>query len=82
MWTAGPTRCCPTPWRQAAPPICSTTSRSIKPAVSRAALAAGGDTVGAIAGEKAGIIKRGVPVIVGPQSEEGLAVIEAWGVLH
>jgi dihydrofolate synthase/folylpolyglutamate synthase len=35
-----------------------------------------GDTVGAIAGEKAGIIKRGVPVIVGPQSEEGLAVIE------
>lgn len=36
-----------------------------------------GDTVAAIAGEKAGIIKRGVPVIVGPQTEEGLAVIEA-----
>lgn len=36
-----------------------------------------GDTVAAIAGEKAGIIKRGVPVIVGPQSEEGLQVIEA-----
>ena len=36
-----------------------------------------GDTVAAIAGEKAGIIKRGVPVIVGPQSDEGLAVIEA-----
>jgi dihydrofolate synthase/folylpolyglutamate synthase len=36
-----------------------------------------GDTVSAIAGEKAGIIKRGVPVIVGPQSEDGLAVIEA-----
>ncbi len=36
-----------------------------------------GDTVTAIAGEKAGIIKRGVPVIVGPQSDEGLAVIEA-----
>jgi len=36
-----------------------------------------GDTVGAIAGEKAGIIKRGVPCIVGPQSDEGLAVIEA-----
>ncbi len=36
-----------------------------------------GDTVGKIAGEKAGILKRGVPVIVGPQSEEGLAVIEA-----
>ena len=36
-----------------------------------------GDTVAQIAGEKAGIIKRGVPVIVGPQTEEGLAVIEA-----
>jgi dihydrofolate synthase / folylpolyglutamate synthase len=36
-----------------------------------------GDTVAAIAGEKAGIIKRGVPVIVGPQEAEGLAVIEA-----
>ena len=36
-----------------------------------------GDTVAAIAGEKAGIIKRGVPVIVGPQCEDGLAVIEA-----
>lgn len=35
-----------------------------------------GDTVGAIAGEKAGIIKRGVPCIVGPQTDEGLAVIE------
>lgn len=36
-----------------------------------------GDTVAKIAGEKAGILKRGVPVIVGPQSDEGLAVIEA-----
>ena len=36
-----------------------------------------GDTVAAIAGEKAGIIKRGVPVIVGPQTDEGLTVIEA-----
>jgi dihydrofolate synthase / folylpolyglutamate synthase len=36
-----------------------------------------GDTVAAIAGEKAGIIKRGVPVIVGPQTDEGLQVIEA-----
>jgi dihydrofolate synthase / folylpolyglutamate synthase len=36
-----------------------------------------GDTVALIAGEKAGIIKRGVPVIVGPQTEDGLAVIEA-----
>lgn len=36
-----------------------------------------GDTIAKIAGEKAGIIKRGVPVIVGPQDPEGLAVIEA-----
>ena len=36
-----------------------------------------GDTLAEIAGEKAGIIKRGVPCIVGPQEEAGLAVIEA-----
>jgi dihydrofolate synthase/folylpolyglutamate synthase len=36
-----------------------------------------GDTVAKIAGEKAGIIKRGVPVVIGPQSPEGLDVIEA-----
>jgi dihydrofolate synthase/folylpolyglutamate synthase len=36
-----------------------------------------GDTLPKIAGEKAGIIKRGVPCIVGPQTPEGLAVIEA-----
>ncbi len=36
-----------------------------------------GDTVAKIAAEKAGIIKRGVPVIVGPQHPDGLAVIEA-----
>lgn len=36
-----------------------------------------GDTLEKIAAEKAGIIKRGVPVIVGPQSDAGLAVIEA-----
>jgi dihydrofolate synthase / folylpolyglutamate synthase len=36
-----------------------------------------GETLAEIAGEKAGIIKRGVPVIVGPQTDEGLAVIEA-----
>lgn len=36
-----------------------------------------GDTLTAIAGEKAGIIKRGVPVIVGPQQDEALEVIEA-----
>ena len=36
-----------------------------------------GDTVVQIAGEKAGIIKRGVPVVVGPQTDEGMAVIEA-----
>ncbi len=36
-----------------------------------------GDTVELIAGEKAGIVKRGVPVIVGPQEPGALAVIEA-----
>jgi dihydrofolate synthase/folylpolyglutamate synthase len=36
-----------------------------------------GDTLAEIAGEKAGIIKRGVPCIVGPQEEAGLEVIEA-----
>ena len=36
-----------------------------------------GDTVALIAAEKAGIIKRGVPVIVGPQDEAGLEAIEA-----
>ena len=35
-----------------------------------------GDTLAAIAGEKAGIIKRGVPCVVGPQLDEGLEVIE------
>jgi dihydrofolate synthase/folylpolyglutamate synthase len=36
-----------------------------------------GDTLEEIAGEKAGIIKRGVPVVVGPQQEAALEVIEA-----
>ena len=36
-----------------------------------------GDTLPEIAGEKAGIIKRGVPLIIGPQTPEGLEVIEA-----
>ncbi len=36
-----------------------------------------GETLAEIAGEKAGIIKRGVPCIVGPQQPEGLEVIEA-----
>ena len=36
-----------------------------------------GDTLPEIAGEKAGILKRGVPCVVGPQAAEGLAVIEA-----
>ena len=36
-----------------------------------------GETLPEIAGEKAGIIKRGVPCVVGPQQEAGLAVIEA-----
>ncbi|MDP5084925.1 MAG: bifunctional folylpolyglutamate synthase/dihydrofolate synthase [Yoonia sp.] len=35
-----------------------------------------GDTLGAIAGEKAGIIKRGVTCVVGPQHDEGMDVIE------
>lgn len=36
-----------------------------------------GETLAEIAGEKAGIIKRGVTCIVGPQEVEGLGVIEA-----
>ena len=36
-----------------------------------------GETLPEIAGEKAGIIKRRVPCVVGPQVEEGLQVIEA-----
>lgn len=35
-----------------------------------------GDTIEQIAGEKAGIIKRGVPCVIGPQIEAGLEVIE------
>ena len=35
-----------------------------------------GDTIAKIAGEKAGIIKRNVPCIVGPQEDEALDVIE------
>ncbi|MTE00409.1 bifunctional folylpolyglutamate synthase/dihydrofolate synthase [Paracoccus sp. YIM 132242] len=36
-----------------------------------------GETLPLIAAEKAGIIKRGVPVVVGPQDDEALRVIEA-----
>ncbi|MCK0102669.1 folylpolyglutamate synthase/dihydrofolate synthase family protein [Pseudohalocynthiibacter sp. F2068] len=36
-----------------------------------------GDTLEKIAAEKAGILKRGVPCVVGPQPEEALDVIEA-----
>jgi len=36
-----------------------------------------GDTLQEIAGEKAGIIKRGAPCVVGPQHDEVLDVIEA-----
>ncbi len=36
-----------------------------------------GETLAEIAGEKAGIVKRGVPVVVGPQPPEAMAVIEA-----
>jgi len=35
-----------------------------------------GDTLAKIAGEKAGIIKEGVPVVSAPQSEEALKVLE------
>lgn len=35
-----------------------------------------GDTLAEIAGEKAGIIKRGVPCIVGPQQDDAMDVIE------
>jgi dihydrofolate synthase/folylpolyglutamate synthase len=36
-----------------------------------------GDTIALIAGEKAGIIKRGVPCVVAPQHAQALEVIEA-----
>lgn len=36
-----------------------------------------GETIAEIAGEKAGILKCGVPCIVGPQSDEAMEVIEA-----
>lgn len=36
-----------------------------------------GDTITKIAGEKAGIIKRGVPCIVGPQHDDATEVIES-----
>ena len=36
-----------------------------------------GDTLELIAGEKAGILKPGVPAVIGPQASEALAVIEA-----
>lgn len=36
-----------------------------------------GDTVAAIAGEKAGIVKAGAPVVSWPQESEAMAVIEA-----
>ncbi len=35
-----------------------------------------GETLAEIAGEKAGILKRGVPCVAGPQEDEALAVIE------
>ncbi|MGB1236290.1 MAG: bifunctional folylpolyglutamate synthase/dihydrofolate synthase, partial [Planktomarina sp.] len=35
-----------------------------------------GETLTEIAGEKAGVIKRDVPVVVGPQQDEGMDVIE------
>ncbi len=41
-----------------------------------------GNTVAQIAGEKAGIIKRGVPCVVGPQLDAAQAVIEAVAARH
>ena len=35
-----------------------------------------GDTIESVAGEKAGILKRGVRAVIGPQTPEALAVIE------
>lgn len=35
-----------------------------------------GDTITLIAGEKAGILKHGVPAVIGPQTDEGRAAIE------
>jgi len=39
-----------------------------------------GDTIAAIAGEKAGILKRGVPAVIGHQPEEAETVVEASAV--
>ena len=39
-----------------------------------------GDSIAAIAGEKAGIIKPGAPAVIGPQPEEAAAVIDARAV--
>src|SRR3954453_19401392 len=36
-----------------------------------------GDTIAAIAGEKAGILKQGAPAVIGPQPDEAAAIIEA-----
>ncbi len=41
-----------------------------------------GNTLAKIAGEKAGIIKRGVPVVVGPQEDEAMEVIEEVAARH
>ncbi|WP_417728728.1 bifunctional folylpolyglutamate synthase/dihydrofolate synthase [Roseovarius sp.] len=41
-----------------------------------------GDTLAKIAGEKAGIIKRRVPCVVGPQPDEAMDVIEAIAARH
>ena len=40
-----------------------------------------GNTVGAIAGEKAGILKPGAPGVIAPQTDEGEAAIEARAAL-
>lgn len=41
-----------------------------------------GETIPEIAYQKAGIIKRGIPVVVGPQHDEAMEVIEAEAARH
>ena len=41
-----------------------------------------GNTLGEIAGEKAGIIKQGVPVVVAPQKDEAMAVVKKVAKSH
>ncbi len=53
------------------PQVCAITSISLDHTATL------GDTIAKIASEKAGIIKRGVPVVVAPQQDEAMEVIAA-----